>query len=153
VGMDERVGESDRDELDLRIHHVGYAVESIAGYLERFLTPVFRPRSVSPVVEDPIQKVRVAFVELPGGLLELIEPTDASSPVQQIIKRGRGGLYHLCYSTTRFDLAVDRMIKNGCRALSRPVPAAAFGQKRLVFLMTPYFDVIELVETDKAAEK
>ena len=151
--MKDPTGARGDDELDLRIHHVGYAVESITEYLDKFLAPIFRPRSVSPIVEDPIQRVRVVFVELPGGLLELIEPTDASSPVQQIVKRGRGGLYHLCYATSRFDLAIDRMVKNGCRALSRPVPAAAFDQKRLVFLVTPYFDIIELVEADKAGDQ
>jgi methylmalonyl-CoA/ethylmalonyl-CoA epimerase len=151
--MKERIGDRGDDELDLHIHHVGYAVESITEYLDKFLAPIFRPRSISPIIEDPLQRVRVAFVELPGGRLELIEPTDAASPVHQIVQRGRGGLYHLCYTTSRFDLAMERMIENGCRTLSPPVPAAAFDQKRLVFLMTPYFDIIELVETDKAGDQ
>src|SRR6266446_4754986 len=101
--MQDATWQSDKDELDLRLHHVGYAVENIADYLEKFLTPLFRPQSISPIVEDPIQRVRVAFVELPGGLVELVEPMGDGSPIHQILRRGRGGLYHLCYATSRFD--------------------------------------------------
>jgi methylmalonyl-CoA/ethylmalonyl-CoA epimerase len=151
--MKDPTGARGDDDLDLRIHHVGYAVQSITEYLDTFLAPIFQPRSISPIIDDPLQRVRVAFVELPGGRLELIEPTDAGSPAHQIVQRGRGGLYHLCYTTSRFDLAVDRMVKNGCRPLSPPVPAAAFDQKRLVFLVTPSLDVIELVEADKAGDQ
>jgi methylmalonyl-CoA/ethylmalonyl-CoA epimerase len=141
----------DEDELDLRLHHVGYAVESITDYLAKFLTPLFRPESVSEIVEDPIQKVRVAFVQLPGGVVELIEPTEAGSPIQQILERRRGGLYHLCYATSQFDRAIVRLTDGGCRALSEPTPAAAFGQRRIIFLMTPYFDLIEVVDAAQAA--
>jgi len=39
-----------------------------------------------------------------------------------------------------------RAIANGCRPLAKPVPAVAFGEKRIVFFMTPQFDIIELIE-------
>jgi methylmalonyl-CoA/ethylmalonyl-CoA epimerase len=133
-------------DLGMRIHHVGYAVPNISEYLGGYVSSMLQPRAVSPVIDDPIQGVRVVFVELPGGTLELIEPIAADSPVQQILNRKRGGLYHVGYTTPQFDSAMARAIAKGCRALAKPVPAAAFGQKRIVFFMTPHFDIIELIE-------
>jgi methylmalonyl-CoA/ethylmalonyl-CoA epimerase len=130
----------------LQFHHVGYAVQNIAAYVDGYVSSVLRPRAVSRIIEDPIQRVRIAFVELPGGSLELIEPTSPDSPVQQILNRKRGGLYHVGYTTRDFEAAMARAIAYGCRPLSKPVPAAAFGEKRIVFFMTPQFDIIELIE-------
>jgi methylmalonyl-CoA/ethylmalonyl-CoA epimerase len=128
------------------MHHVGYAVESITEYLKNYLSPLFEPQAVSPMIEDPIQQVRIVFVTLPGGLLELIEPTSSDSPVRQILNRKRGGLYHIGYATPHFDAAMARAIATGCRAITNPVPAVAFNHRRIVFFMTPHFDVFELVE-------
>jgi methylmalonyl-CoA/ethylmalonyl-CoA epimerase len=85
-------------------------------------------------------------VQVAGGLLELIEPAAPDSPVQKILSHRRGGLYHVAYGTPNFDRGMAAMISRGCRALAEPVPAAAFDQKRIVFLMTPHFDLVELVE-------
>ena len=56
------------------------------------------------------------------------------------------GLYHVGYTTPDFEAAMARAIANGCRPLAKPVPAVAFGEKRIVFFMTPQFDIIELIE-------
>jgi len=135
----------------LRMHHVGYAVHSISEYLERYVSPLLEPQAVSPIIEDPIQRVRIAFVTLPGGSLELIEPTGADSPIQQILSRKRGGLYHVGYATPRFDEALAQATATGCRPLGKPVPAVAFDQRRIVFLLTPHFELIELIEMPEAA--
>lgn len=133
-------------DLGMRIHHVGYAVSNISEYLDGYVSSMLQPRAVSPIVDDPIQRVRVVFVELPGGTLELIEPIASDSPIQQILNRKRGGLYHVGYTTPQFDSAMTQAIASGWRALAKPVPAAAFGEKRIVFFMTPHFDIIELIE-------
>lgn len=134
------------DESDVYIHHIGYAVASISGYYEQFLAPLVSYRSVSPITEDPIQRVRVMFVNLPGGTIELIEPMDDAGPINEIIRKRRGGLYHLCFATKDFDAVLARFCRLGCRALSDPVPAAAFGQRRLVFVLSPERDLFELIE-------
>jgi methylmalonyl-CoA/ethylmalonyl-CoA epimerase len=132
--------------LALRIHHVGYAVASISEYLNDFGAELFERVTVSPIVEDPIQRVRVAFVELPGGTLELVEPMTTDSPVQNILARKRGGLYHVAYATPRFEEATRAAIARGYRLVAEPAPAAAFENRRIVFLMTPHFDLVELIE-------
>jgi methylmalonyl-CoA/ethylmalonyl-CoA epimerase len=131
----------------MRFHHVGYAVADINRYFTDFFLPLFAPVRVSPIYEDPIQRVRVLFAEVSSGtLIELVEPLDEASPVTRFIGDARGGLYHLCYEVEDLDAAVKRFRKHRCLPLAPPAPAVAFGGRRIVFLMTPQRDLIELVE-------
>ena len=132
----------------MRFHHIGYAVADIQQYLESFLRPLFSPLSVTDPVSDPIQKVTVCFAEMPGGtVIELVEPLGDDSPVNSVIGSSRGGLYHLCYEVDDLDSEMQRFRRKRCLPLAKPVPAAAFDGRRIVFLMTPERDLIELVES------
>ncbi len=135
--------------MGVRFDHIGYAVADIEKYLDEFFVPLFEPVDVSPIVEDPLQGVRIAFATLAGGeRIELIEPMDDSSPVSKYLGDRRGGLYHLCYSTDSLEDAVEQFRAKRCMVFSGPTPAAAFGGRRIVFLFTPQRDIIELVERD-----
>jgi len=130
----------------MRFHHVGYAVRDIQSYLDNFMTPLFRPLRVSEAVADPIQQVRVCFVEMPGGtVIELVEPLGDTSPVMELVGSQRGGLYHLCYEVDDLDAEIARFRGKRCMPLGKPVPAAAFDGRRIVFLLTPQRDLIELL--------
>jgi methylmalonyl-CoA/ethylmalonyl-CoA epimerase len=134
----------------LYFDHVGYAVESITEYVQSFVLPLFPGSVVGEIVEDPIQGVRVAFVEFPGrGRVELIEPATPDSPVRKILKSKRGGLYHLCYSVDNIEQEIQRFRDKGCLVISRPKPAVAFGGRRVAFLYTPQRDIVEFVEQEK----
>ena len=134
----------------MRFHHVGYAVRDIRAYLDEFLRPLFAPVSVGELISDPIQQVTVCFVTMRGGtVIELVEPLGEKSPINSIIGSSRGGIYHLCYEVEDLDQQVRRFRAKRCLALGKPVPAAAFEGRRIVFLMTPARDLIELVETSR----
>jgi methylmalonyl-CoA/ethylmalonyl-CoA epimerase len=131
----------------MRLHHIGYAVADIRHYLEDFIVPLLQPTGISPVVADPIQQVRVCFVDLPGGSrIELVQPLGDRGPVGAIIGSARGGLYHLCYEVEDLDAAVKQLRGHRCMPLGKPVPATAFEGRRILFMMTPQRDLIELVE-------
>ena len=134
----------------MRFHHIGYAVREIQPYLERFLIPLLSPLRISPAVADPVQQVTVCFAEMPGGtVIELIEPLGEKSPVHAIIDRGRGGLYHLCYEVDDLDAQMTQFRAKGCLPLGKPVPATALDGRRIVFLLTPERDLIELLEAPR----
>ena len=131
----------------LRLDHIGYAVRSIQDYLDEFYVPLFEPASIGPIVTDPEQRVRVAFVTLEGGeRIELIEPIGDSSPVSRYLTDPRGGLYHVCYSTDSLEESISDLRGRRCMLVSGPTPAAAFAGRRIAFLLTPQRDIIELVE-------
>ena len=132
----------------MRFHHIGYAVQSISAYRRDFFDPLFSPLSVSHVVEDPIQRVRVCFAQLQGGVtIELVEPTASDSPINGIIGSQRGGLYHQCFEVDDLDEELSRFRRKSCLPLGKPAPAAAFDGRRIVFLLTPQRDLIELLES------
>jgi methylmalonyl-CoA/ethylmalonyl-CoA epimerase len=137
----------------MRFHHIGYAVSSIADYLDGFFRDAFDPVQVSEPVADPIQRVRVCFAQMHpssagpyGALIELVEPLDQDSPINNIVGSQRGGLYHLCYEVDDLDAQLKRLRRMRCMPLARPAPAAAFGGRRIVFVLTPQHDLIELLE-------
>jgi methylmalonyl-CoA/ethylmalonyl-CoA epimerase len=135
-----------------RFHHVGYAVASIADYRRDFFDALFQPDDVSEAVADPIQRVRVAFATMRGGtVIELVEPLGPGSPVDAVVGSARGGLYHLCYEVDDLDAAIARFRAARCMPLARPAPAVAFGGRRIVFLLTPQRDLIELLEASLTA--
>jgi methylmalonyl-CoA/ethylmalonyl-CoA epimerase len=137
----------------MRFHHIGYAVSSITEYLDSFFLEAFAPIHVSAPVADSIQRVRVCFAQMHpssagpfGALIELVEPLGEDSPIMSIVGSQRGGLYHLCYEVDDLDGTLRRLRRMRCLPLSRPVPAAAFDDRRIVFVMTPQHDLIELLE-------
>ncbi|QQO55145.1 MAG: hypothetical protein N838_19130 [Thiohalocapsa sp. PB-PSB1] len=133
--------------MNMRFHHVGYAVAEIQAYLDDFMRPLFAPLRATEPIADALQRVRVCFVEMQGGtVIELVEPFGENSPVRTIVGSRRGGLYHLCYEVDDLDAEIIRFRAKGCFPLAHPTPAAAFNGRRIVFLMTPQRDLIELLE-------
>jgi methylmalonyl-CoA/ethylmalonyl-CoA epimerase len=131
----------------MRFHHIGYAVKDIRSYLDNFLIPMFSPERVTEPVTDPLQRVTVCFVDMPGGMtIELIEPFGENSPVDSVIGSSRGGLYHMCFETDDLDAELKRFRRKGCVPLGKPVPATAFGGRRIVFMLTPERDLVEVLE-------
>jgi methylmalonyl-CoA/ethylmalonyl-CoA epimerase len=127
--------------------HLGIAVKNIEEYFSKMLQPILGINSLSEIVIDPIQKCKIAFATSSNGVrLELIEPLNEESPVNQILQKKKGGLYHMCFVSNNFDEDVKHCLANKFIALSKPQPAIAFDNRRVIFLSTPTFEIIELVE-------
>jgi len=116
------------------LDHVGIAVRSIESF-----------SSTLEKVRDPVQKVNVAFFSLHGTRVELIEPDGESSPVNGILEKGQS-LYHLCYKVDNIDNALAAAKQNGFHQIAKPVEAFAFENRKIVWLFSKLFGLIELVE-------
>jgi methylmalonyl-CoA/ethylmalonyl-CoA epimerase len=117
-------------------HHVGLVVPDIEG--------------ASPGIEqfhDPIQRVHVAFLDLHGVVVELIQPAGASSPVAANLKKGQK-LVHLCYEVPDLEGALRYCEERDCRLLSDPTPAVAFDRRRIAWVFHPTYGLIELLESE-----
>jgi methylmalonyl-CoA/ethylmalonyl-CoA epimerase len=127
-------------------HHLGIAVTSLSEAIP-FYTDVLGYRLTSGPFEDPIQRVNVCFLarESAGEVIELIAPL-AESPIREILRRG-GGAYHTCYEVADLDKTLETLCgEHKCLLVSGPVPAAAFGQRRIAWLHTASRHLLELVE-------
>ena len=118
-----------------RFDHIGLAVKSI--------------REVSPsseVIVDSVQKVALAFVSVGGIKYELLEPSGEDSPVFESLKKNVK-LLHICYSVPELETAIKECRKHGFHCIARPVPAAAFNNRKIAWVYSPVYGLIELLES------
>ena len=128
-----------------RLHHVGFVVSSIIQSADDFGTSLHCTWDGALIV-DPIQKVRVAFLTLGCAgqpMIELVEPDREDSPVSAFLKRGPG-LHHLCYEVSDLEAELSRC-QTGM-VLGPPVPAVAFGGRRIAWVYTKTRLLLEYLE-------
>jgi len=117
-------------------HHVGLVVGSL--------------NEVVPDGErtvDEIQKVAIAFRSIHGLPVEYLEPLGDDSPVMASLRKGQR-LLHLCFSVPDLDAAIHEGRNRGFSCIARPVPATAFAGRRIAWLFSKTYGLIELVEQD-----
>jgi methylmalonyl-CoA/ethylmalonyl-CoA epimerase len=135
----------------LSLHHVGFVVAAIAPAIEGFL------RSLNAswdqrIFEDPLQKVKVAFLTTKPGdpQIELVEPAGDSSPVRTFLHERGGGLHHFCYETDHLETELKAFRSRRGLLVRPPMPAVAFGGRRIAWLVTRESLLVELLETTPA---
>lgn len=133
---------------DLKLHHIGFVVSSIQESAEPFASSLGAAWDAN-IVFDPVQKVRVTFFQgrhSSDPLIELVEPGDPKSPVSLFLERG-GGLHHLCYEVKDLEshLAFCRSV--GTSIIRPPVPAVAFGGRRIAWAVTKKRLLLEFLES------
>jgi len=118
-------------------HHVGLAVRSIAE----------AGGEGAEIVRDDTQRVSVAFVDVAGVRVELIEPAADKSPVTLSLQKGQQ-LVHLCFEVPDMDQALAAARERGFVKLGRPVPATAFANRRIAWVFSRTYGLIELLERE-----
>jgi methylmalonyl-CoA epimerase len=100
------------------IDHLGIAVRSIDLALEFYQGQLgFAVASRETV---PHEKVRVAMLPLEGSRIELLEPTEADSPVGKFLDKRGEGLHHVAFKVPDLNAAVERLRASGARLLNEP---------------------------------
>lgn len=131
------------------LHHFGFVVASISESQTGF-SRFYGGAPWSVTVHDPIQRVRVAFLQPPGGSaqIELVEPAADDSPVKRFLGKG-GGLHHLCYEVPDIESTLEAARDSGAYVVSPPSPAVAFGGRRIAWVMTPERLLVEFLESER----
>ena len=129
---------------ELVFHHIGIACRDIDKTREFYLGLGY---TASPVVDDPLQHVRICFLDKEGApRLELLQPLDDQSPVARTLATAGVTPYHLCYEVRNIDEAIAALRTKRFLLVSGPVPACALGDRRIAFLYNKNNGLIELVE-------
>jgi methylmalonyl-CoA/ethylmalonyl-CoA epimerase len=130
----------------LTFHHLGLAVEKPEPAM-RFLAGLgYR---VGTALYDPHQNVNLVWSE--GDAMppvELIFPADTPGPLDDILRRNKELIYHLCYVTGDLDSTLRRMSEAGHRVIcaAPPKPAPLFHDERVSFYLVRGFGLIEIIE-------
>ena len=128
------------------LHHVGLASRNALAESEEWQR-TFGLAVVSDLVHDPVQDVRVLFLSdgTSGTLIELVEPASDQSTVGAFLKT-TNRFYHVCYEVDDLDGAVREVRARGALIIQDPVPAAAFGGRRIAWCYTRTGNLVELLE-------
>ncbi|MFX1246473.1 MAG: VOC family protein [Promethearchaeota archaeon] len=132
-----------------KIHHVGVAVNSIEESLG-FHIQALGMKQVSNVIDDKRLKVKVVLLAINGQssencLLELVEPTESPSTIDQILKQNNH-LYHYCIEVPSLEEALKKARENHAVIALRPTPSALFNGRRIAFVWTPTHYLLEFLE-------
>ena len=133
--------------MERRFHHVGYIVASIAESAPQFQKSLGLAWD-GVIVHDPMQMVRVTFLPANTGqqtTIELVEPAGPRSPVKKFLEAG-GGLHHVCFEVSDLKAQMEESTKGGDTLIRVPMPAAAFGGRKIAWFITPYKLLVEYVE-------
>ncbi|MCI8887572.1 MAG: hypothetical protein HFG70_05740 [Hungatella sp.] len=129
----------------MKIDHIGYAVKKIEQAQSAFEKLGFR---FEQPVEDRDRNIKIVFGEKDGYRLELVCPLDKKkpSPIDTYISNLGPTPYHICYQSEALEEEVRSLEKQGFKVIIEPIGAAAFGGRRVVFLMNLGLGLIEIVE-------
>lgn len=134
------------DGFGLQFHHLGLAVKKPATATAYLAALGYREDNR---VFDPIQHVNLAMfhhANMPD--VELIWPGDGPSPIDSIIKKSDGRIYHLCYTAADPQAAIAAMQDQGFEVLevAAPEPAVLFGGQKVSFHVITGFGLIEIID-------
>lgn len=85
------------------------------------------------------------MVNFDGLTIELVEPLNRGSPVTNMLKKGQS-LYHLCFQVKDIRQAIEAAGEGGFHCIAKPSPARAFKDKRIAWLFSKTYGLIELLE-------
>ena len=134
-----------------RIEHVAIAVDDLETAVDVFATILGAPDSGRETVES--EQVKLAFFDLAGARIELLEPTASDSPVGRFLKSRGTGLHHIALEVPDIDAALDRCRAAGIETVgAAPRPGA--GGRRVAFLHPSSTGgvLLELSERPKPAD-
>src|ERR1700722_12676426 len=98
------------------IDHLGIAVRSIDRALGFYQGQLGLAVSARETVT--LEKVHVAMLPLEGSRIELLEPTEADSPVGKFLGKRGEGLHHVALKVPDLNAAVERLRASGARLLN-----------------------------------
>jgi methylmalonyl-CoA/ethylmalonyl-CoA epimerase len=102
------------------LNHVGVAVPDIHAAIA-FYRDVLGVTDITEPTALPPQGVTFAFVNLPSGQVELIEPYGDNSPILKFLARNpKGGQHHVCFEVDDIHVAKATMEDRGMRVLNEP---------------------------------
>ena len=105
------------------IEHIGIAVKNLDEAIPYYETIL--GLKCYAIEEVANQKVKTAFFKVGQTKLELLEPTDANSPVAKFIEKRGEGIHHLAFAVEGVEKALQEVSDKGVRLIDKvPRPGA-----------------------------
>ena len=124
-------------------HHIGYATRNLARERNFFMHLGYE--QIGDNFMDYEQGVLGCFLEGPGPRLELLENLPKSNTLTPWLNAGIA-MYHFAYEVENLEQAAVWADSQRARKLIDPVPAVAFGGRRICFYMFREGPMLEFIE-------
>ena len=126
------------------LHHLGVACRNVAADSAGLERLGFVREGED--FDDRRQGIKGRFLVGPGVRFELLEDLPGSNTLAPWLA-SRVRIYHQAYLVDDLDSSLARLLAAGARITRPPLPAVAFGGRRVAFAMLPELMLIELVES------
>jgi len=107
----------------LKIDHIAIAVNDVEESAKVYQQALGADHVEFETVEN--QGVKVAIIELENGRIELMQPTNDSSPIKKFLDKKGQGLHHMALDTDDIEGEVERMEGCGIQFLGKIGPGSA----------------------------
>lgn len=114
-----------------RIDHIGLAVKSIKDAGKFYIDLL--GLSIEEIEKVGDQKVKVAFIPISEGEIELLESTEPDGPVAKFIDSKGEGIQHIAFRVENIDEALEELKAKGVRLIDQQ-PRKGAGGARIAFI-------------------
>ncbi len=133
----------------MKLSHIGIAVPNLDDAVKVF--SVLADAEPTPIKEVADQKVKVAkFPFEAGAAIELLMPTDESSPIKGFLDKKGQGLHHLAFHVDDIEKTLEGLKAKGYRLIDETPRIGASGCK--IAFVHPKSTSGVLVELEEEAE-
>ena len=107
----------------MKIDHIAIAVNDV----EESAKVYQQALGVDSVEFETVESegVKIAIIELENGRIELMQPTNDSSPIKKFLDKKGQGLHHMALDTDNIEGEVERMEGCGIQFLGKIGPGSA----------------------------
>ena len=107
----------------MKIDHIAIAVNDVEESAKVYQQALGADHVEFETVES--EGVKVAIIELENGRIELMQPTNDSSPIKKFLDKKGQGLHHMALDTDNIEGEVERMEGCGIQFLGKIRPGSA----------------------------
>ena len=114
-----------------KIEHIGIAVKDLEKSNELFSKLFGEPHY--KIEEVASEGVKTSFFKTGPNKIELLEATNADSPIAKFIEKKGEGIHHIAFAVTDIESEIARLEKEGFTILN-PTPKKGADNKLVAFL-------------------
>ena len=107
----------------MKIDHIAIAVNDLESAMKQYQEAL----DVKDVEFETVESegVKIGILHLENGRIELMEPTNDSSPIKKFLEKKGEGLHHMALETDNIEVEVTRMEGCGIQFLGKVRPGSA----------------------------
>lgn len=107
-----------------KLDHIGIAVTDLEAYIKAYETLGFTVESVEDV---PGFGVKVAFLPMESGSVELVQPVAEDSAMAKFLAKKGQGIHHLCFEVDDIRAELARLAEAGVQLVDAEPREGAHG--------------------------